>query len=46
MYVWCLKRTEEGIGSAGTVVIDACEVLFVLGTEPQFSKRADSALNH
>lgn len=42
---WCLQRPGKGIGfpqPLGIVVIDGCE----LGTEPGYSGRAVSAVNH
>lgn len=47
MCVWCLRRTEEGFGLAGTVFMDGCELpCRCLEIETWSSARTTNAFNH
>lgn len=43
---WSLQRSEEGIGSPRTGVVEGCGPLSMMGTRPTTSARATSVFNH
>lgn len=44
MHAWCLQRPEDGVRFSGIGVPDSCDIMWVLGPEPESSAKATGAL--